>query len=289
MSPCSAELRGLVLRIPTLVGGRRAWVRAAEGVDLTLRPGRIHALVGESGSGKSMLGAALTGLLPRGTVREGTLRIDGTDMLHAPERAWRDVRGSRVGLVGQSAATGLTPTRTVGAQLAETLRTSGRASGRASATRAGALRQACEAAFERVGLTASDLACYPHELSGGMAQRAMLAFALAGDPGVLVADEPTAGLDPLLTDHVLGLLRATADSGAAVLLITHDIASLLRTPVADEVSVMYAGAIVETGPAAATLTAPTSPYARALLAALPQNGLNAPAAPTTEPQLVGSA
>ena len=281
MSALAAEVAGLTLRVPTRARGERAWVHAAERVDLRLPAGRVHALVGESGCGKSMLGSALIGLLPPGTRREGALYIAGTDMLHAPERTWRRVRGRQVGLVGQSAATGLTPTRTLGSQLTETLRVVAPE----RRDRSG-LRRAAEEAVCRVGLAPDDLARYPHELSGGMAQRAMLAFALAGRPRVLVADEPSAGLDPDLTDHVLRLLRAIADDQVSVLLITHDLGALLRTPVADDLSVMYAGSILESGAAAEVLSRPSSPYTRALLAALPQNGLHPiPGAPPdlTEP------
>lgn len=263
-----AELTDLTLRIPTTLGGRRAWVHAATGVHLEVRPGTVHALIGESGSGKSVLGSALLGLLPRGTRRSGGVRVIGTDMSAASERAWRKLRGRTVALAGQSAATGLTPTRTVGDQLAETIRTLAPGTARAAApARAAEL-------LGYVGLPTDALACYPHELSGGMAGRAVLAFALAGEPQLLVADEPTAGLDPALTGHVLELLASVARAGAGVLLITHDISSLQRTRIAQTVSVMYAGEVVETGSADAVLTAPSHAYSRALLRALPAGGLH---------------
>lgn len=276
-----AEVRDLEVRIPTLRDRAPAWVHALNGVDLTLRRGRVHGLVGESGCGKSMLGAALAGLLPPGARSRGILRIGGDDVLDAPEQVWRRIRGHRVGLVGQSAATGLTPTRTVGAQLAETLAAVGPFPRRAPAAQ---IREAAETAFQEVGLTAADLEKYPHELSGGMANRAMIAFALAADPEIVVADEPTAGLDPALTDHVLALLSDQAQRGVAVLLITHDLAGLARTGVADDVSVMYAGSIVEHGPAARVLTHPDHLYSRALLRALPRNGLHR--IPGSPPSLV---
>ena len=266
------DIAGLGLRIPVspAVTGRRgrsgrpAFVHAATDVDLRLHAGRVHGLVGESGCGKSVLASTLVGLLPAGTQVAGTVRIDDVDVTGAlgdpRDRTWDRLRGRVVGLVAQSSATFLAPTRTVGAQLAETV---------------AALRgpQAPEALLARVGLDASALRAYPHELSGGMAGRAALAFALAGNPQVIVADEPTASLDPELTALVLCLLREVADAGAAVLLITHDLASLRATEVADDVSVMYAGQILEHGPAARVLTSPAHAYTGALLDALPERGL----------------
>lgn len=149
----------------------------------------------------------------------------------------------------------------MGAQLRETLR---ELRGEATA----------EELLARVNLEAQALEAFPHELSGGMLQRAALAFALAGDPDVLVADEPVSGLDPRLAHLTLELLRSTADAGTAVVLITHDLQALASSGTADEVSVMYAGRIIETGPAAQILTTPAEPYTVDLLAALPANGLH---------------
>lgn len=259
------DIRGMTIRIPTRVGGRRAHVHAATDVDLQLERGRVHALVGESGCGKSILAGALVGMLPRGTECRGSVTIadhDVSDALTDSEhRVWRAVRGRVVGRVPQSSATFLTPTRTVGSQLQETLRV----------LRSGTSAQEL---LDRVHLPHAALALYPHELSGGMAGRAAVAFALAGNPAVIVADEPTASLDADLTRHILALLRECADDGTAVLLITHDLTSLLATGVADELSVQYAGRIVDHGPAQRLLTEPEVDYTRALVAALPQNGLN---------------
>lgn len=259
------RVAGLTIRIPTLLAGRRAWVHAATDVDLDLAAGRVHALVGESGCGKSVLASALVGLLPAGTRAAGAVRVDGTDLgpaLTDPAHAsWRALRGRVVGFVPQSSATFLTPTRTVGAQLAETARHLG-------------AEEEPEELLARVHLEPSVLHLYPHELSGGMAGRAAMAFALVGRPRVIVADEPTASLDPDLTRHLLGLLREAADAGAAVLLITHDLTSLLDSGVADDLSVMYAGRIVDRGSAADLLKHPQVDYTRALVAALPQHGLH---------------
>lgn len=259
-----AQIEGLGLRIPTLVGRRRGYVDAAVEVSLSLAAGRVHALVGESGAGKSVLATALIGLLPAGTRVQGAVSVAGRDVteyLTRPrDRRWNELRGRVVGMVPQSPATSFSPTRTIGSQLAE-----------AVAALGGNVSPEGLAAAARLPEWA--LAAYPHELSGGLAARAGLAGALAGQPSILVADEPTASLDPELSQEVLGLLRARADAGAAVLLITHDLASLLDRAWADEISVMYAGRLVEQGSAAEVLESPRDGYTRALLNAVPRNGL----------------
>lgn len=265
----SLEVRGLDVRFRL---GRRPvrWVRAVTGVDLVLRPGRLLVLVGESGCGKSVLTEALTGLLPataevRGSAdvrgRRSEAELDpsgGVDLLGADERTLRErVRGRLIGLVGQSAGTFLTPTRTVGAQLRETVRHLGDRTDVADLA-------------DRVQLPRTALDLYPHELSGGTAQRVGLAAALAGDPPVLLADEPTAGLDRPLVDHTMDLLAATAHEGRAVLVITHDLRAARRA--ADDLAVMYASRLVETGPAAEVFADPWHTYTRGLVAALPGEG-----------------
>ncbi|MET0188238.1 MAG: ABC transporter ATP-binding protein [Pseudonocardia sediminis] len=241
---------------------RPRWVRAVSGATLALRPGRLLALVGESGCGKSVLTEALTGLLPATASTRGRALLrtgDGSlELLTAGEDVLRDrVRGRLVGLVPQSAATHLTPTRTVGAQLRETMR------------RLGADGTAAEL-VERVRLDRGVLELYPHELSGGTAQRVGLAAALAGSPPVLLADEPTAGLDRPLVDHAMDTLAGFARAGHAVLVITHDLRAARR--VADDVAVMYASRLVETGPAADVFADPWHPYTAGLLDALPDAG-----------------
>lgn len=253
----SLQVRGLDVRFRL---GRRPvrWVRAVSDVDLDLRPGRLLALVGESGCGKSVLTEALTGLLPATAQVRGTAAIADVDLLGADEKTLREqVRGRAIGLVGQSAGTFLTPTRTVGAQLRETVRHLG------SGVDVGALA-------DRVQLPRTALDLYPHELSGGTAQRVGLAAALAGDPPVLLADEPTAGLDRPLVDHTMDLLAAIAHEGRAVLVITHDLRAARRA--ADDLAVMYASRLVETGPAAEVFADPWHTYTRGLMAALPGEG-----------------
>ncbi|PTR21856.1 oligopeptide/dipeptide ABC transporter ATP-binding protein [Rhodococcus sp. OK519] len=250
---------GLTVRIPVGSGV----VHATTDVSLDLDAGRVHALVGESGCGKSIVASAACGLLPSHARVSGSIRLnadgDSVEMVGAPERALRPVRGRRIALVPQSAATYLTPVRTVGSQLDETRRH--------LESRFGVVEL-----LDRVGLAAGCRDLYPHELSGGMAQRAAIAFALAGDPEVIVADEPTSSLDPALTEKILTLLDACAAAGAAVLLITHDIAAVAGH--ADTASVMYAGRILESGPAAEVLDDPWHDYTRDLMAALPHNGLH---------------
>lgn len=240
------RIEDLTVRIPL----RRGVVHAVTAVSLTAPPGAVTALVGESGCGKSTLAAAVLDVLPRHAVVRGRVRA-GAD---------RPVRGRDVALVPQSPATHFTPVRTVGSQLAETVRALGAPTD--------PVRLAA-----RAGLPADALARYPHELSGGMAQRAAVAAALAGNPRVLVADEPTAGLDPAAAQAILALFGDCAAAGAAVLLITHDLSALLRSGSASTVAVMYASHLVETGPAGRVLTDPRHPYTRDLLAALPERGL----------------
>ncbi|MGU3501297.1 ATP-binding cassette domain-containing protein [Mycobacterium sp. C31M] len=229
--------------------------RVLDGVDLLLTGGRVTALVGESGCGKSLVAAALCGLLPPGSRVTGRLTIGDREIDHGDETAWRALRGHRIGMVPQSAATSFTPVRTLGSQLAEVC------------TRLGADRtpaQLCEA----VALTPDTLDRYPHQLSGGMAQRAAIAAALAGRPELLLADEPTSALDPDNAALIWRLLGEAADAGAAVLVITHDMRSLLRAQVCADIAVMTKGAIAQQLPLAEAL-ASTDPYTRALLRTVP--------------------
>ncbi|MEU1279232.1 ABC transporter ATP-binding protein [Streptomyces sp. NPDC005805] len=243
-------------------GGRH--VAAVTGATFDLAAGECLALVGESGCGKSVLASALLGLLPGNAQTGGSAVVDGTDLLTADERTLaRSVRGRRVGLVPQSPAAHLTPVRTVGDQLAETVRA-------LTGLRGPAARKAAAEAADRAAFPAGHLDRYPHELSGGLAQRAATALALVGDAPLLLADEPTTGLDRDLVEHTADELRRHADQGRALLLITHDLAAAQLT--ADRVAVMYAGRIVELAPADAFFgePGPRHPYARGLLAALPE-------------------
>ncbi|GEL18723.1 ABC transporter ATP-binding protein [Pseudonocardia asaccharolytica] len=270
--PGNAELRVEELSVRFRLGarGRAGTVHAVTGADFALRPGRLLALVGESGCGKSVLAAAITGLLPANAEVAGRvlLRADGRDLdlLAASERVLCDqVRGRRIGLVPQSAATHLTPVRRAGPQLVETVR---RLRPQAPDPEAVVAELA-----QRVGLPAEMLRRYPYELSGGTAQRVGVAAALAGRPPVLLADEPTAGLDRPLVDRVVDLLAGMAADGHAVLLITHDLRAVRR--VATDVAVMYASRLIETGPAEQVFSEPWHPYTRGLFGALPGRGFTA--------------
>ncbi|MFE9396482.1 ABC transporter ATP-binding protein [Streptomyces flavidovirens] len=243
-------------------GGRHIAAVADAGFDLA--QGECLALVGESGCGKSVLASALLGLLPGNAQTAGSALLGDVDLLTAGERTLaRTVRGRRIGLVPQSPAAHLTPVRTVGAQLEETLR-------ELTGTRKHDVRRAARAAAERAAFPVDHLDRYPHELSGGLAQRAATALALVGDAPLLLADEPTTGLDRDLVDRTVDELRRHVDEGHALLMITHDLAAAER--IADRVAVMYAGRIVELADAARFFgkPGPRHPYARGLLNALPE-------------------
>lgn len=240
----------------------RAYVRAVTDVSFDLAAGECLALVGESGCGKSVLASALLGLLPGNASVAGSALLDGDglDLLAADERLLaREVRGRRVGLVPQSPAAHLTPVRTVRSQLAEAVR-----------ELTGASREGVIAAAERAAFPLDHLDRYPHELSGGLAQRAATALALVGDAPLLLADEPTTGLDRDLVERTVDELRRHTGDHRALLLITHDLAAAER--IADRVAVMYAGRVVEIADASAFFGAPgpRHPYARGLLNALPE-------------------
>ncbi|MEU7420373.1 ABC transporter ATP-binding protein [Streptomyces antibioticus] len=247
-------------------GGRR--VAAVTDVRFDVAPGECLALIGESGCGKSVLASALLGLLPANAETAGEARLGGLDLLTAGERTLaRAVRGRRIGLVPQSPAAHLTPVRTVRSHLEETVAALTGVRGRA------AVRKTAEACAARTAFPADHLDRHPHELSGGLAQRAATALALVGDAPLLLADEPTTGLDRDLVEHTVDALRRhVADGDRALLLITHDLAAAER--IADRVAVMYAGRIVELADAEAFFGArgPRHPYSRALLRALPDRG-----------------
>ncbi|MFG3089209.1 ABC transporter ATP-binding protein [Streptomyces antibioticus] len=247
-------------------GGRR--IAAVTDARFDVAPGECLALIGESGCGKSVLVSALLGLLPANAETAGEAWLGGLDLLSAGERTLaRTVRGRRIGLVPQSPAAHLTPVRTVRAHLEETVAALTDVRGR------GAVREAAEACAARTAFPADHLDRHPHELSGGLAQRAATALALVGDAPLLLADEPTTGLDRDLVEHTVDALRRHVDDGdRALLLITHDLAAAER--IADRVAVMYAGRIVELTDAETFFGArgPRHPYSRGLLQALPDRG-----------------
>ena len=233
------------------------------GVDFALARGETLGLVGESGSGKSMTALAVMGLLPERAVAHGAVRLDGSDLLTTDEDALCRVRGRRIGMVFQEPMTALNPLRSIGNQIAEPLRLHLRLSRAEAEGRARAL-------LDRVGLPAPRFSpeLYPHQLSGGQRQRVMIAMALACDPDLLIADEPTTALDVTIQAQILALLGdIVAERHMALLLITHDLGVVGET--AERVMVMYAGRVVERGATSEVFAARRHPYTRGLFAASP--------------------
>ncbi len=235
-----------------------------KGVSFDLKAGEIFALVGESGSGKSVTSMATMRLLPDALkISAGDVFVDDTDLLALPESKMQDVRGRQVAMIFQNAMTALNPVQTVGDQVAETLRLHTTLSG-------AKLRSRVETLFEEVGIPepAQRFSFFPHQLSGGQQQRVMIAMALACEPEVLIADEPTTALDVTIQEQVLELIRElTRSRQLAVLLITHDMGVVKQT--ADEVGVMYRGEIIEHASVNNFFHAPQEPYSRQLIDALP--------------------
>ncbi|HEY7759674.1 MAG TPA: ABC transporter ATP-binding protein [Burkholderiales bacterium] len=239
-------------------------VRAVDGISFTVQRGETFALVGESGCGKSMTALSLMRLLPdAGRIVGGRALLEGTDLLALPEAAMREVRGARLGIIFQEPGTSLNPVLTVGVQIEEVLRRHAGLHGQAARGRA------CEL-LDQVGIpdAARRLDEYPFQMSGGMKQRAMIAMALACDPGLLIADEPTTALDVTIQAQVLDLLRRLQrEAGMSLLLITHDLGVVAE--MAHRVAVMYAGEIVECAPRERFFQSPAHPYSRKLFEALP--------------------
>ncbi|MBM3678507.1 MAG: ABC transporter ATP-binding protein, partial [Actinobacteria bacterium] len=250
------EVDGLSVRVGR---GDRA-VAAVSGATLTVERGEVVGLVGESGAGKTMLARAVTGLLPPTAVVSGAVRLDGADVLTMDAEALRHHRGAGAALCFQGPRRALSPFRRVGAQIEDRFE---------AHALPGTSRQAVPL-LASVGIREPERRrrAYAHELSGGMAQRVMIALALACTPKLLVADEPTTGLDVTLTKSILGLLRrAASEEGRGVLVISHDVAAIAE--VCDRIAVLYGGVVVEDGPAARVLARPQHPYTAALLDAVP--------------------
>jgi peptide/nickel transport system ATP-binding protein len=237
---------------------------AVDGVSFSVKRGETLGLVGESGSGKSVTAMSIVRLVsPPGRVTGGHVRLGGTDLMTLDESAMRRVRGRQIGFAFQEPMTALDPVYTVGAQIEETLRAHGLARGAAASARAVELLDAV-----RIPDPSRRARDYPHQLSGGLRQRAMLALALAAEPALLIADEPTTALDVTVQAEILDLLRDMRRMfNLSVLLITHDLGVVAE--MADRVAVMYAGRLVESGPVRDVLDTPGHPYTRALLDSVP--------------------
>ena len=243
---------------------RRGVLRALDGVSFAIEAGEVLGVVGESGAGKSLTGAAIIGLLePPGRIGGGRILLDGQRIDDLPDERMRRGRGRQIGAVFQDPLTTLNPLYTIGRQLTETMQAHLRLSD------ADARRRAV-GWLEEVGIPAAGqrLGAYPHEFSGGMRQRVVIALALCAEPRLVVADEPTTALDVSVQAGVIALLRRLArDHGTAVMLVTHDMGVIAET--ADRVAVMYAGRIVEIGAVADVVRGPSHPYTAGLMASIP--------------------
>ncbi|WP_417271555.1 ABC transporter ATP-binding protein [Celeribacter sp.] len=254
------DIRGLRTEFHT----DRGTVRVLNDVSLSVSSGEVLGLVGESGSGKSVTALSLLGLVPRpGRVTQGEVLLNGRDLRAMDERALSDLRGREIGLVLQDAMTAMNPVLTIGQQICETLRR------HLGLGRAQARRRAIDL-LDRVGIPdpSRRVDDYPHQFSGGMRQRAMIAMALSCEPKLLIADEPTTALDVTIQAQVLDLLRSLKEEmGMSLIMITHDLGIIAG--LADRVAVMYAGNIVEAGPVRQVFKAPAHPYTQGLLASIP--------------------
>ena len=262
--------------------GRGQEAAAVDAISFEIGRGETLGLVGESGSGKSVTALSIIRLVaPPGRITQGRVELEGRNLLELGEREMRQVRGRRIGFVFQEPMVALNPVYTIGYQIRETLAVHGLARGRAARTRAAELLEAV-----RVPDPQRRLREYPHQLSGGLRQRAMIALALAAEPSLLIADEPTTALDVTVQAEILDLLRDMRRAfNLSMLLITHDLGVIAE--MADRVAVMYAGRIVEQAPVAALFRAPAHPYTRGLLECIPGQhpGRRPTAIPGTVPAL----
>jgi peptide/nickel transport system ATP-binding protein len=254
------EVKNLVVEFTN----RRGTLRALDDISFSIAPGEILGVVGESGAGKSLTGASIIGLLePPGRIAGGQVLLKGQRIDNLPYAAMRQIRGRKIGAIFQDPLTSLNPLYSIGRQLTETIQTHLPVSDAEARQRAIDLLKSTgiQAAEERMGH-------YPHQFSGGMRQRVVIALALAAEPQLIVADEPTTALDVSIQAQIITLLKTLCkERGAAVMLITHDMGVIAET--CDRVAVMYAGRIVEIGPVHEVINHPAHPYTAGLMAAIP--------------------
>ncbi len=255
------EVSGLTVQFPT----RRGTLTAVDGISFSIAPGEVLGVVGESGAGKSITGLAIIGLLePPGRIAAGEVRLEGRRIDHLKHEEMRRIRGREIGVVFQDPLTSLNPLYAIGGQLEETILTHLPLDKTQARSRALSL-------LNEVGLPAPEARYghYPHHFSGGMRQRVVIALALAAEPKLLIADEPTTALDVSIQAQIIALLkRLASERGMAVMLITHDMGVIAET--AQRVAVMYAGRIVEIGPVLDVIHAPRHPYTAGLMGSIPR-------------------
>jgi len=262
MSPTASllEVRELRVEFPS----RRANLLALDDISFDIAAGEILGVVGESGAGKSLTGASIIGLLdPPGRIAAGEIRLEGQRIDNLPYEQMRRIRGRRIGAIFQDPLTSLNPLYTVGQQLIETI------TAHLGLSHQQARRRAIEL-LQQTGIPAPEARIdqYPHQFSGGMRQRVVIALALAGEPKLIVADEPTTALDVSIQAQIIALLRRVCkEQGAAVMLVTHDMGVIAET--CDRVAVMYAGRIVEIGPVRDVIHQPAHPYTVGLMGSIP--------------------
>jgi len=254
------EVKNLRVEFPT----RRGTLLALDDINFEIAPGEILGVVGESGAGKSLTGAAIIGLLePPGRIAGGEIRLAGQRIDNLPYEQLRAIRGRRIGAIFQDPLTSLNPLYTIGRQLTETIQTHLRVGAAEARRRAIKLLQdtGIPAAEQRIDQ-------YPHQFSGGMRQRVVIALALAAEPQLIVADEPTTALDVSIQAQIISLLkRICKEQGAAVMLVTHDMGVIAET--CDRVAVLYAGRVAEIGPVADVIHRPAHPYTQGLMGSIP--------------------
>jgi len=254
------QVKNLVVEFP----GRRGTLRALDDISFDIAPGEILGVVGESGAGKSLTGASIIGLLePPGRIAGGQILLEGERIDNLPPNKMRHVRGRRIGAIFQDPLTSLNPLYSVGRQLIETITT------HLPVNHAEARQRAIQL-LKDTGIPAAEerIDHYPHQFSGGMRQRVVIALALAAEPKLIVADEPTTALDVSIQAQIITLLKTICrERGAAVMLITHDMGVIAET--CDRVAVMYAGRVAEIGPVHEVINQPAHPYTRGLMSCIP--------------------